>query len=254
MITRQRVPELMDDPSLDYESHVRALRGLGRLNAASHGPGSIWAEIENEARFAAGASKSPNSIKTLRILDIATGGGDTPIALYHKAKQAGLKVEIVGSDISLNAITYAKANALQKEAEVQFVTMDVFEDPLPTDFDIIVTSLFTHHLDPGDVVKLLAKMSQAARLKVIVNDLVRSEISYLAVWLATRLLSRSAVVHYDGPVSVNASYTASEFQDMARRAGMAAGGDVVIKSFFPCRQLLVWRREVGSTELGVDKH
>ena len=256
MITRQRVPELMDDPSLDYESHVRALRGLGRLNAASNGPGSIWAEIENEARLAAGASKSPKSprsIKTLRILDIATGGGDIPIALYHKATQAGLKVEIVGSDISSNAITYAKANALQKKAEVQFVSLDVFEDQLPTDFDIIVTSLFTHHLDPGAVVMLLAKMSQAARLKVIVNDLVRSEISYLSVWLATRLLSRSTVVHYDGPVSVNASYTASEFQDMARQAGMAAGGDVVIKSFFPCRQLLVWRREVGSTELGADK-
>ena len=253
MITRQRVPELMDDPSLDYESHAQALRGLGRLNAASNGPGSIWAEIEREARLAAGASRSPKSAKTLRILDIATGGGDTPIALYHKAKQAGLKVEIVGSDISLNAIAYAKANALQKKAEIEFVSMDVFQDQLPTDFDIIVTSLFTHHLDPGDVVMLLAKMSQAARLKVIVNDLVRSEISYLSVWLATRLLSRSTVVHYDGPVSVNASYTGSEFQDMARQAGMAAGGDVVVKSFFPCRQLLVWRRGVGSAEHGADQ-
>ena len=250
MITRQRVPELMDDPSLDYESHAQALRGLGRLNAASNGSGSIWAEIEKEARRITGASKAPRSIKTLRILDIASGGGDIPIALYLKAKQSGLKIEIVGSDISPDAIQYAKNMALRKQAEVQFISLNVFEDELPADFDIVMTSLFTHHLDPDDVVMLLGKMSRAARLKVLVNDLVRSEIAYLSVWLATRLLSRSAVVHYDGPVSVNASYTAAEFQDMARQAGMtASGSDFAMKFFFPCRQLLVWRREVGRLNL-----
>lgn len=245
MIARNRVPELMDDPSLDFESHAAALRGLARLNEASFSPASIWAEIKDEARLAA---------KPLRILDIATGGGDIPIALYHKAKQSGLTLEIVGSDISLDAIKYAKSNALQKKAEVQFVPLNVFEDQLPSGFDVVMTSLFTHHLDPDDVVALLAKMSCAARLKVIVNDLVRSELSYCSVWLATRLLSRSAVVHYDGPVSVNASYTAAEFLDMARRAGLlevatsgSGASSLVVKSFPPCRQLLVWRR-------GADDH
>ena len=240
MIARNRVPELMDDPALDYESHAAALRGLARLNEASGSPASIWAEIKNEARLA---------VKPLRILDIATGGGDIPIALYHMARQAGLALEIVGSDISLDAIEYAKSNALQKKAAVQFVPLNVLEDELLPGFDVVMTSLFTHHLDPDDVVALLAKMSRAARLKVIVNDLVRSELSYCSVWLATRLLSRSAVLQYDGPVSVNASYTAAEFLDMAGRAGMLAKAasdrdpsSILVKAFPPCRQLLVWRR------------
>lgn len=240
MIARNRVPELMDDPSLDYESHVAALRALARLNEASGSPASIWAEMRSDALLAA---------KPLRILDIATGGGDIPIALYHKARQAGLDLEIVGSDISLAAIEYAKSNAMQKKAVVQFIPLNVLEDELPPGFDVVMTSLFTHHLDPDDVVALLAKMSRAARLKVIVNDLVRSELSYFSVWLATRLLSRSAVVHYDGPVSVNASYTSAEFLDMAGRAGMLVKAEsdrdsssLVVKAFPPCRQLLVWRR------------
>jgi len=236
MIARKRVPELMDDPSLDYRSHAQALRGLARLNAASFSHDSIWSEIEHEARRAS---------QPLRILDLATGGGDIPIALYHKAKRLGLKVEIVGSDISADAISYAKNRALQRQADVEFIAMNVFEDDLPPDFDIVMTSLFTHHLDPDDVVMLLAKMSRAARLKVLVNDLVRSEISYCSVWLATRLLSRSAVVHYDGPVSVNASFTAPEFLEMASRADISSA---TIKSFPPCRQMLVWQRESARSE------
>ena len=92
MIARKRVPELMDDPNLDYQSHVQALRGLARLNAASFSPESIWSEIESDvARLQ----------RPLRVLDVATGGGDIPIAIYQKAKRSGLKIEIVGSDIRM---------------------------------------------------------------------------------------------------------------------------------------------------------
>lgn len=236
MIARKRVPELMDDPNLDYQSHAQALRGLARLNAASFSHGSIWSEIEHEARRAS---------QPLRILDIASGGGDIPIALYLRAKRLGLKVEIVGGDISADAVSYAKNIALQRQADVEFITLDVFKDDLPADFDIVMTSLFTHHLDPDDVVMLLTKMSRAARLKMLVNDLVRSEISYCSVWLATRLFSRSAVVHYDGPVSVKASYTAFEFLEMASRAEI---NSATVKSFPPCRQMLVWQRKSADSE------
>lgn len=231
MIARKRVPELMDDPNLDYQSHVQALRGLARLNAASFSHESIWSEIESDV---------VRLQRPLRVLDVATGGGDIPIAIYQKAKRSGLKIEIVGSDISADAIAYAKNMALQNQADIEFVTLDVFKDELPPGFDIVMTSLFTHHLDPDDVVMLLSKMRHAANLKVIVNDLVRSELSYGAVWLATRLLSRSPVVHYDGPVSVNASYTASEFLEMATRANMTAA---TVKAFYPCRQMLVWQNQ-----------
>lgn len=233
MIARKRVPELMDDPNLDYQSHVQALRGLARLNSASFSHQSIWSEIE---------SASGRLPRPLRLLDVATGGGDIPIAIYHKARRSGLKIEIVGSDISADAIAYAKNMALQNQADIEFITLDVFKDELPTDFDIVMTSLFTHHLDPEDVVMLLSKMRRAANLKVIVNDLVRSQLSYCAVWLATRLLSRSPVVHYDGPVSVNASYTASEFIEMANRAEMSTA---TVKAFYPCRQMLIWQNQLS---------
>ncbi len=231
MLTRKRVAELMDDPTLDYTSHAEALRGLERLNMVSTSAASLWAQIKS-------LSKQQQS-QPLRILDIATGGGDIPVSLFKTAALDGVKIEIVGSDISQSSVTYASRHALKKQAAVEFIQLDALQDELPQGFDVVMTNLFTHHLDPPDVIKLLIKMAGAARQMVLINDLVRSEISYAVVWLGTRLLSRSPIVQYDGPVSVQGSFTGVEFLQMAGNAGLEG---CEIKSCPPCRQILVWRR------------
>ena len=50
-----------------------------------------------------------------------------------------------------------------------------------------------------DVVRLLKGMAAKARCLVIVDDLIRSRLGYAMAWIGTRLLSRSWVVHHDGP-------------------------------------------------------
>ncbi|MBI2811644.1 MAG: methyltransferase domain-containing protein [Candidatus Melainabacteria bacterium] len=232
MLTRKRVAELMDDPALDYTSHAEALRGLERLNFVSTSAASLWSQIKPLTKRSGDASP-------LRILDIATGGGDIPVALLKAAASDGVQVEIVGSDLSQSSVTYASQYALKKQATVDFIQLDALNDKLPENFDVVMTNLFTHHLDPPDVIKLLTKMAGAARQMVLVNDLVRSEIAYALVWLGTRLLSRSAIVQYDGPVSVQGSFTGQEFLRMAGEADLKG---CEIKPCPPCRQILVWKR------------
>ncbi len=230
---RKRVPELMDDPDLDYESHVEALRGLEKLNRVSNTADSLWCEIK---KLRAHALSRP-----LRILDIATGGGDNAIALYLLAQSENFPIHITACDLSIDAIKYAAEKAKQNGAVIDFVAMNALE-ALPQGFDVIMTSLFTHHLDPPDVVRLLGNMKQSAGRLVLVNDLVRSDLAYALVWIATRIFSQSKIVQYDGPVSVNASFTAVEFKAMAEEAGLL---DCVIKSCPPCRQLLIWSANKG---------
>ncbi len=234
MLTRKRVAELMDDPTLDYASHVEALRGLERLNFVSTSAASLWAQIKPLTQHQQQKQSQP-----LRILDIATGGGDIPVALIKAAAADGVQIEIVGSDLSQSSIKYASQQALDKRVSVEFIQLDALHDDLPQNFDVVMTNLFTHHLDPPDVVKLLSKMAGAAKQMVLVNDLVRSEISYALVWLGTRLLSRSPIVQYDGPVSVQGSFTSSEFLQMSREAGLEG---CKIKPCPPCRQILIWQR------------
>jgi 2-polyprenyl-3-methyl-5-hydroxy-6-metoxy-1,4-benzoquinol methylase len=231
MLSRKREPELMDDQQLSSDSHAEALRGIEALNLVSTSTDLVWAPIKK---------LSLETDRTLRVLDLASGSGDILRGLRKKARQEKLALQLVGADISKTAVSFAEAEARKVDAQISFMQLDVINESLPQRFDVITTSLFTHHLDPPQVVQLLKKMSEAATEMVIVNDLVRSEISYALVWLATRLFTRSNVVRFDGPVSVRASYTMKEMQQMAADAGLTA---CTVTFAPPCRMLLVWRRK-----------
>jgi 2-polyprenyl-3-methyl-5-hydroxy-6-metoxy-1,4-benzoquinol methylase len=238
----------MDDPALDPAVHAEALRSLARLNAVSGGSRGLWKAIRN-------LSNDTNKVN-LRVLDIACGGGDLLFQLAQKADQSGLNLDIVGADISDTAITLASRKVSAADfsmdeyrvdeyreyrscSSVRFMRMNALEDRLPPGFDVIMTSLFTHHLDAPQVVALLQKMYNSAKHLVLVNDLERSRLNWSMVWMATRLLSRSYVVHFDGPVSVRAAYTAAEFSELARQAGIT---DCNISRLFPCRFLFAARK------------
>jgi SAM-dependent methyltransferase len=231
MLLRSRIPELMDDPRLHPELHIEALHGLEILNKVSGSAQILWSELKKV---------KPLNGETLKVLDVATGSGDILLELAHLAKRSNRLIEFTGADISKNALTQARQKAENVSAEVHFLQLDVINDGIPSGFDVVMTSLFTHHLDPNDVILLLEKMRGSSAQLILVNDLIRSKLSYSLVWLATRLLTRSPVVHFDGPVSVRAAYTPEEMRNMALVAGL---DKCSVKLQPPCRQLLVWRRD-----------
>jgi 2-polyprenyl-3-methyl-5-hydroxy-6-metoxy-1,4-benzoquinol methylase len=228
-----RVAELMDDPGLDPARHAHALEGLARLNKASFGAKHLWDEIVRVAKT--------NSTDKLRFLEIASGGGDVLLELAKRAEKAGLKLEITGSDLSPTAVALAQQKFSKINPKVNFIAMDALNDNFPASFDIVSTSLFTHHLDSDQLALLLRKMYGAATRCVIISDLERSRLNLALVWMATRVLTQSEVVHYDGPVSVRAAYTASEFLQLAADAGLK---NASIKRVFPCRFMFTAQRHV----------
>jgi 2-polyprenyl-3-methyl-5-hydroxy-6-metoxy-1,4-benzoquinol methylase len=195
----------MDRPDLPPEQHRRAMIGLARLNRISRCHASLWRAT---ARLAS-SSRQP-----LRVLDLATGSGDVPLRLWAAAKQSGLAIEIAGVDISPFAIDTARKRAAAAKADVQFSLLDVLACPLPRDYDVIIVSLFMHHLSNEEAKGLLSRMAAAARRLVLVNDLVRGRIELAMVWLGARLVSNSSVVHADGSLSVRASFTPRELAEL----------------------------------------
>lgn len=236
----------MDDPHLGQAEHRRALVGLARLNWWSRGDAGLWRQIKTEARnfqtqlaAASAQETSPAVTRRLRVLDIATGSGDLPIRLAQRAQAAGLPIQFSGCDISPTAIELATQAAAESKVPVDFFLLDAVHDSLPLDFDIITVSLFLHHLTDQQIVQLLTKVARATRRLIVVNDLVRSRWNYLTVSLATRLLSRSPIVHFDGPTSVLAALTHTELMELANTAGLSGA---VLQSQFPARCLLTWRK------------
>jgi 2-polyprenyl-3-methyl-5-hydroxy-6-metoxy-1,4-benzoquinol methylase len=227
--SRVRIAELMDDPGLDSSVHAQALTDLAKLNLFSLSASLLWSEIRRLEKQHHGLA--------LRVLDLASGGGDIAVSLARKAVRCGIELDIVGVDVSQTAVEYARDKA-RDWCRVRFEQLDVINDKLPEGFDVIVTSLFTHHLDPPEVVQLLAKMQQSARKLVLVNDLVRTRLGLAAVYAGTRLLSKSPIVRFDGPASVKAAFTTQEFRNMALQAGLT--GCRVVQCP-PARQMLIWQ-------------
>ena len=229
---RRRLPELMDDPGISRVTHFRALAGLSRLNDWSGSVRIIWRAIRSLERNGNPAS--------LRILDLATGAGNIPIGLWHRARGSGMTVEIDACDISPVALEYARRRSGEHGAGIRFFECDALMLDCVMEYDVVISSLFLHHLSQNQAIKLLRVMSAAARRMVLVNDLVRSSAGYALARAATRVLTRSHVVHVDGPRSVESAFTYREALGLAKRAGLIGAG-VVPK--WPCRFLLTWVRQ-----------
>jgi len=223
----------MDQPDLAPEEHASALRGLGRINVLSRSDAILWPSIAALARTR-GAHEP-----TVRVLDLASGGGDVPIALARRAARAGLNLHVEGCDISPRAVEYAQHQAERQGADVRFFVWDALSGSLPERYDIVTCSLFLHHLDEDAAVDVLRRMGEAAGHLVLVNDLIRSRYGYWLARVGCRLLSRSRVVHFDGPVSVEAAFTPAEAQALAERAGLRG---VSVSRHWPQRFLLSWTR------------
>jgi len=215
--TRRHVEsELMDSPTLGREPHRLALCGLARINAVSRSATAIWSVL-------------------WRVLDLACGGGDIDVELRRVAGREAIDLEVDGCDVSEQALQLAR----ERSPGTRFIQWDALAGDLPDGYDAIVSNLFLHHVSRHHVVGLLQRMSEAAPV-IVVNDLTRGKAAYAAAYVGTRLLSRSPIVHVDGPRSVRAAFTVEEARSLAREAGLTGAR---VTTTFPWRWLLDWGRE-----------
>jgi 2-polyprenyl-3-methyl-5-hydroxy-6-metoxy-1,4-benzoquinol methylase len=244
--------ELMDDPGLEPTEHLLALRALAMVNRLSLTADRIWKEVRRQVKARqvaegggpqAGRSR-PNQGEEedpgqpLRILDVACGGGDTVLALKRRAVREGIPLDVQGCDVSRVALEHARGRARREGVEASFFELDALRSSIPSGFDLVCSSLFLHHLEEDEVVRLLAGMAEAGKA-LLLQDLRRTRAGY---WLAQgtlRLLSRSRVAQVDGPRSVRASFRIPEVAALAQRAGLE-GAEIV--PCWPQRFALTWSR------------
>ena len=227
---RDLQPELMDDPDLPSEEHKHALEGLSRLNRFSGVIGGMFRQIRNAS----------NQIqhRPVRLLDVASGSGDLPIAWAKRAKRSGLDLQITATDISPVAVDRQQQRARESDIHLESIQANCFEG-LPRGFDLVTCSLFMHHLDEQQTCRLIQNMCRSANHAVVICDLDRSRLNYWMVGVASRLLTRSHVVHTDALLSVKNAYTRSEFQNLASSTIPSQESPVRVQRMFPCRFLLV---------------
>lgn len=152
------------------------------------------------------------------ISDWGCGGGDSLRVIAKWARKRNLKIKLVGVDATESAIEYAKQKSVDFP-EISYILADVMSEQLVANqFDIVISSLFTHHFVDRDWIKLIQKMNSCASQYVIINDLHRHWFAYYSIGIITSLFSRSEMVKHDSKVSVLRSFKRNELENLLQKA------------------------------------
>lgn len=234
--SRQLVPERMDDPALPPHDHDRALADLARLNSLARSAAILWPAVRTQLRRACAEGR------VARVLDVATGSGDIPVTLGERARREGLHAQWIGVDASAHALARAAARASREGVALELHQADATR-ALPVRADVVISSLFLHHLSQPQAVDALRAMSGAAGSALLVSDLRRSAPGLALAWTASRVLSRSPVVHFDAVASVRGAFSEGELAELARAAGLQGAS---VRRAWPQRMLLQWTPKGGA--------
>jgi 2-polyprenyl-3-methyl-5-hydroxy-6-metoxy-1,4-benzoquinol methylase len=204
--------ELIDLPGTDPGELVRTLEDLAWINRWLGGTGVVLTYL---------ASLLPNRPTPFPILDVATGYADIPRTIARWGRRRGLQVRIEAIDSHPQILELARRASLAYP-EIHFREGDALALPYPDEsFDVVLASLILHHTEGEAQARLLRELYRVARCAVVVNDLRRGRWPFLVTWVSLRLVSRSRLIHHDGPVSVRRGFLAAELLALAREAGWA---------------------------------
>lgn len=222
-------PELMDQPGLDPARHLEALDALACVNRISGTASRIWRVIlEIHGRTG----------RSVRVLDIACGGGDVVADIATRARRAGVPLEAHGCDVSALALEAARARSSGEDG-VEFFGLDARCDPIPRGYDLLCSSLFLHHLPAGSATELLRRMASSTTSSILVQDLRRTRLGFLFAYFGLLALTRSDVARSDGLTSVRGAFTQREAKTLCADAGLVGA---VVRPVWPQRFSILWSR------------
>jgi SAM-dependent methyltransferase len=169
----------------------------------------------------------------VRIVDVGCGYGDALRRVERWARDRGIAVELIGLDLNPDSAVIA-AEATPKGSGIRWMTGDVFDHPIAGTVDVVISSLFTHHLEDADVARFLRWMEENARVGWFVNDLSRAPIPYrLFGWFA-RAMGLHEFVQHDGPVSIARAFRQEDWRGLCAAAGLR-DGDYRLLRYKPAR-------------------
>ena len=262
---RRNRPELMDQPHVEEGELATDLRNLAWINRLLGGIAVIRAHLPREvrgqgsgvrgqdvlsavgcrpaavsrgrrvltdSRQATADSTSHLAASPLTVLDVATGGGDIPRWLARR------RVELIAGDLHPQMLQLARK--WSAGLPIRFIRCDARRLPFrDRSVDVVLCSLMLHHLTEADAVQALRELGRVPRRRLIVNDLRRSRVAYVLIWLITRF-SRNRLTRCDSPASVERAFTPAELEALARAAGLDRRGSFRLYRHLYYRMALVY--------------
>jgi SAM-dependent methyltransferase len=213
---RSTADELMDTEQVGFEEFRACLVDLAQINRLTLAYRPTFAFLDRlVARGLRGLSKD----RPLEVVDVGSGYGDMLRKVDAWAAARGVSVSLTGVDLNPWSRRSA-AEATPPGRPITWVTADAFAYEPPGGIDVVLSSLFTHHLPDPLVARFLAWMEEKARLGWFVNDLHRHPLPYHVFRGWSRLARWHRFVQHDGPVSIARAFTAADWRRLIADAGV----------------------------------
>ncbi len=225
---RDTTPELMDTEVVSFEDFRECLRQLtdaNRLTFAYRPTLSLLERLRRSGLIVAG--------RPFFIVDAGSGYGDMARAVDRWAAARGLDIRIDGVDVNPWSAR-AAAEATPQGRPLRWVTADIFTYQPPMPVDLVMSSLFTHHLPGATLTRFVSWMEETAQTGWLVNDLHRHPLPYYGLKAAFWATRRHRFMRHDGPVSVASAFKPGDWREIAAAAGLPPGA-VTIERIFPFR-------------------
>ena len=220
---RASTPELMDGDDIDFETFRGCLADLAKVNRLTLAYRPTLAFLERLHREGLWPTDRP-----LAVLDVGSGYGDMLRVVARWARRRNLDVRLTGLD--RNPWSERAAERVLGSEGIAWITEDLFDHQGGA--DVVLSSLFTHHLDDASLIRFVEWQETNARIGWFVNDLLRHPFSYYGFGLLAQLMRWHPFVRHDGPVSIARAFREKDWRYVLSMAGARRAE---IEPWFPFR-------------------
>jgi|SRR5688572_4113983 len=178
-----------------------------------------------------------SQLKTFSLIDAGAGSGELLRTVAEWATRHNCEVQLTGVELNQRS---ARAIAEQSANNVNAVRANAFALPFSDNqFDYAICSLFLHHFNDEQAVKILRELNRVAHREVVVIDLHRHPVSYYFYTTVGRLLFHNRLIREDGALSILRGFKPMELNDLAERSGLK---QVEVLRRFPYRLVLTAKK------------
>lgn len=209
---RSNATELMDDFSMKGQLLRDSLDKLGKINKWL---GGNHVTLDGLRQLLKNQPKE----KVYTIVDLGCGHGDILRLIADYGRKNNFSFNLIGIDANEDAIDYA-VELSEDYDELSFTNMDVFSEEFQAlDYDIVLSTLFLHHLNQGEIQQLLKMINSKATFGIVINDLHRNRMAYGLFKLLGLVVSNHMIVQ-DGLTSILRAFKRQELENISKQLNL----------------------------------
>ncbi|WP_316851079.1 methyltransferase domain-containing protein [Pedobacter agri] len=210
---RSNAPELMDDFEMEGEVLRDALDKIASINKLLGGNKVTLEGVKT-------LLKSKPKTQLVRITDIGCGNGDMLRTLADYANKENLNFTLKGIDANLFTIDHAKKLS-ESYPNIIYECSNVFDDLQETEeCEIYLCTLTLHHFKDDEIIKLMSRLKQSAKIGIVINDLHRSALAYKLFRALCVVFRLNDMSREDGLISILRGFKKADLLEYARKLNL----------------------------------